>query len=185
MKEKSAIMIPGIVMPVWLERVEAAADDVYLTDEKKLRLALDLAFQNVQNSTGGPFGAALFDAENHLVAAGVNLVVPSCQSWAHAEMTALARAQYKLGKLHLDDCTLASSCEPCAMCMGAIPWSGVSALIYGASGIEAEKIGFDEGAKPADWRAAYEKRGIRVNGPLLTGSDDALRIYGEKRGTLY
>ena len=71
------------------------------------------------------------------------------------------------------------------MCMGAIPWSGVAALIYGAPGVEAEKIGFDEGAKPADWRAAYAKRGIRVNGPLLTNGDEALRRYGEESGTLY
>ncbi len=85
----------------------------------------------------------------------------------HAEMVALSLAQkklanYDLGAEGLPVHEIVTSTEPCAMCFGAIPWSGVSRVICGARDEDARRIGFDEGPKLADWRAALEARRIEV-----------------------
>ena len=139
------------------------------------------------HGTGGPFGAAIFEVKTgRLVAVGVNRVVPAGQSWAHAEMTAFARAQHLRNSFNLKGCLLATSCEPCAMCYGATPWSGVEAMLYGATREDAEAIGFDEGDKGSDWVDALRKRNIDVRGPLLR--EEAKRpftLYRGKAGTIY
>jgi tRNA(Arg) A34 adenosine deaminase TadA len=96
---------------------------------------------------------------------GVNLVLASGCSHAHAEMVALALAQRvhpvrTPGAPPGPALELVSSSE--AMCFGAIAWSGVRRLVCGARAADAEAIGFDEGAKPARWAAALERRGVRV-----------------------
>ena len=181
-------LVRAVEMPDWLSEIEAEhLGKVFGSDEAQLRFAIRLAEENVRRGTGGPFGAAIFDAEDgRLVAVGVNRVVPANQSWAHAEMTAFARAQNRRENYSLSGCVLASSCEPCAMCTGATPWSGVRKLIYGASGDAARAIGFDEGDKPSDWRGALERRGVRVVGPLLEKDADApFRLYRATTGTIY
>jgi tRNA(Arg) A34 adenosine deaminase TadA len=79
-----------------------------------------------------------------------------------------------------------SSTEPCAMCLGAIPWSGVGALVTAASDGDARAIGFDEGAKPADWKAGLQERGIGVTDLLLRErAVQVLRRYREIAGPIY
>lgn len=162
-------LVHALQMPVWLEKIECDAKNrLFSTVEEQLKFVIDLAVSNVEQKTGGPFGAAIFGKEDgKLIAVGVNRVVPSNQSWAHAEMVAFARAQNCLKTHSLKKCILVTSCEPCAMCFGATPWSGVEALIYGAPGEYARQIGFDEGDKVSDWHAALERRNITVIGPLL------------------
>lgn len=105
-----------------------------------MRFVVGIAVENVRHETGGPFAAAIFDIKtDRLIALGVNSVVPSKQSWTHAEMTAFAHAQNKLNTGSLKGCMLVTSCEPCAMCSGATPWSGVERVIYGAPRDMAEK----------------------------------------------
>ena len=124
-----------------------------------MRLAVSLARENVRRGTGGPFGAAVFEARTgRLVAAGVSLVVPARWSGAHAEIVALALAQRALGTHDLGGPGMAphelvTSVEPCAMCLGAVAWSGVRRLVCGAREAEARAIGFDEGPKPGRWAA--------------------------------
>jgi len=140
----------------------------FSSPESRMDFAILLAKKNVEHQTGGPFGAAIFDMDNHqLISVGVNLVVSSNCSHHHAEMVAIALAQqtlqsYALNSDTLPKCELVSSCEPCAMCFGAIPWSGIVQLSSGATAADAEAIGFDEGPKHPDWIAELEKRGIQV-----------------------
>ena len=104
-----------------------------------MRLAIDLARENASHG-GGPFGAILVEAESgRVVAPGVNLVVPLNCSMAHAEMVAISIAQqlersHDLGASGLPALQLVTSTEPCAMCLGAIPWSGITSLVCGAGG---------------------------------------------------
>lgn len=174
-------------MPTWLQEAEDTARQTRLTGSREqLRFTIDLAVQNVRHGTGGPFAAAIFKAESgQLVAAGVNCVVPSAQSWAHAEMIAFARAQNVLGTHNLSGCVLVTSCEPCAMCYGATPWSGVEAVIYGAPGDFAREVGFDEGDKPADWEQALNRRGIRTLGPMEREAARKPFDLFAQQGTLY
>jgi tRNA(Arg) A34 adenosine deaminase TadA len=48
------------------------------------------------------------------------------------------------------------------MCLGAIPWCGVTRVITAARDEDARRIGFDEGAKPDSWQAVLQQRGIAV-----------------------
>ena len=137
-----------------------------------MRFAIALARENVERQTGGPFGAAVFDDKGRLVAPGVNVVVTSNCSILHAEMVAIALAQKKLGRYDIGDegrrhYALVASTEPCAMCFGALPWSGVTRLVCGARDEDARRIGFDEGPKLPDWHKALQKRGIRVTRDVL------------------
>ena len=188
MRIQQTMLTPAIPMPPWLQEVEKEKiGTAMVSDEEKLRFVIDLACKNVQRETGGPFAAAIFNMnDGRLIAAGVNSVVPAGQSSAHAEMTAFSNAQQKLGTLRLKGCMLAASCEPCAMCFGATPWSGVEALLYGAAGTEARAIGFDEGDKPHDWEDSLRRRGISVNGPLLPEeSKKPFMLYKKLNGKIY
>ena len=184
----TAALTPPVALPAWLARMEQEnMNKTFCGDEAKMHFVIELARLNVLNHTGGPFGAAVFDkATDKLVAVGVNCVVPAGQSWAHAEMTAYSRAQYLKGTYELKGCILATSCEPCAMCYGATPWSGVEGMLYGATKEDAQSIGFDEGDKIENWKESLEKRGIQVSGPILREeAGKVFELYQNLSGKIY
>ena len=84
------------ILPSWLKEFFAEHSEALLSDSERMKFAIELARQNVINGTGGPFGAAVFErSSGNLVAVGVNLVVQSNCSHAHAEMLALAIAEHR------------------------------------------------------------------------------------------
>jgi tRNA(Arg) A34 adenosine deaminase TadA len=180
-----------ISFPVWVKSFLDGQPDIFQTRVERMRLAIELSRLNVHHATGGPFGAALFDGDGRLVSPGINMVVSSGCSLLHAETVALAFAQKVLGRYDLGaggtlQHELYASTEPCAMCFGAIPWSGVTALFCAARSEDARAIGFDEGDKPADWTASLEKRGISVEQDLLRADAVAvLQDYASSGGELY
>lgn len=139
-----------VTLPTWVhEHVQIGT--VFTSDTARSRLAVGLARENVARRTGGPFGAAVFEERSgRLVAVGVNLVRAAGQSVLHAEVVAMMFAQHVLGTHELNSSngpsyTLATSCAPCAMCLGAIHWSGIRRVITAALREDAMAIGFDEG----------------------------------------
>ncbi len=133
----------------------------------------------------------MFDSSGGLVAAGVNIVVSSNCSICHAEIVAIALAQKKLSRYDISDgghyvYELVASTEPCAMCFGAIPWSGIARLVCGARDEDARSIGFDEGPKLPNWQEALEKRGVHVSRDVLRREAvDVLNLYVKMGGTIY
>ncbi len=177
-------------LPAWVD--EVMDDRRHAEPEDQVLFAVDLAKRNVDAGTGGPFGAAVFEIESgRLVAAGVNLVVPTNSAIAHAEIVAIALAgqavgNFDLGAEGLPAMALACSCEPCAMCFGAVPWSGVRRLMTGARDSDARAIGFDEGPKMSGWRSQLEARGIEVI--VDVERDEAARVlanYAAAGGRVY
>lgn len=165
---------------------------VYPTPEKRMDFVIALSQANVQHNTGGPFAAAVFDMDSHqLIAIGLNLVVPSHCSSNHAEIVALTLAQqslqsFSLSAENMPRCELVCSCEPCAMCFGAIPWSGIRHLSCAATAADAEAIGFDEGPKHPNWIAELEKRGIAVTTEIKRAqAAQVLQHYHETNGFIY
>lgn len=180
-----------LALPAWIESVLPPQDHVFAGVEERVRLATELSRLSMQHG-GGPFGAAVFDQQQKtLLAPGVNLVVPAMWSGAHAEMVAMAIAQqvvqsHDLGAEQTTSFELVTSCEPCAMCFGAIPWSGVRRLVCAARGEDAEAIGFDEGPKPDDWAASLRSRGIEViQNVLREEARTVLREYDRQGGEIY
>jgi tRNA(Arg) A34 adenosine deaminase TadA len=159
------------------------------TTEDRMDLVLRLAAANVA-SGGGPFAAALFTtATGELLAGGVNLVVPASVPVAHAEIVAFALAGRRLGTFDLTvhgPVELVTSCEPCAMCLGAVPWAGVTRVVSGARDADARSIGFDEGDKPADWADALRRRGIEVVEDVRRDAAvEVLQSYVRAGGVVY
>jgi tRNA(Arg) A34 adenosine deaminase TadA len=179
----------ALVLPEWLG--QELAETALLPDlDDRMALVLSLARQNVERSQGGPFAAAIFSVpDGGLVAAAVNLVVASSAPIAHAEIIAIALAGQRLRTcdLHAEGPTeLVTSCEPCAMCLGAVPWSGVSRVVTGARDEDARAVGFDEGDKPADWMSPLRARGIDVVRDVRrTEAADVLREYARRGGPIY
>ena len=179
-------------LPGWVSEFCEAWQGSLETVEGRVDFVVALARANVVHGTGGPFAAAVFDiSRGALVAPGVNLVVPASCSVAHAEIMAIMVSQqivgtHDLGSSTLPPLELVSSTEPCAMCMGAIPWSGIPRLVCAARGEDAEAIGFDEGAKPARWQTELERRGIAVVRDIRRDEAAAvLRDYVAGGGEVY
>ena len=178
-----------LTLPAWV-REEIADSVVYPDDTAKMALAVRLSARNVQEGSGGPFGAALFTESGRLLGAGVNRVISQSCSLAHAEMMAFATAQQSLSQFRLNQngekIVLASSSQPCAMCYGASFWAGIDVVLIGARADDVESLaGFDEGPLPADWLGEWQKRGIAVRRDTLREEACAvLRTYGES-GLVY
>lgn len=178
-----------LALPAWVDDVLARhprrIDDV----EDRMRLVVDVAAEQVRQRTGGPFAAAVFDeSTGDLLSVGMNMVVASCACIAHAEAVALSLAGRRIGSYDLSGvpATLVSTTEPCAMCLGAIPWSGVSTVVCGASDEDARAIGFDEGDKPDGWVEVLRRRGIDVRcGVLRDEAAAVLRDYAAQGGPIY
>ena len=180
-----------IETPPWMDDV-ARAGEVYQTDADRMRVAIELSRRNVTEGTGGPFGAAIFDADTGaLVAAGVNSVVRLRNSALHAEVLAIMLAEQRLGTHTLKgDGTrrheLFTSCDPCAMCLGALLWSGVTRIVAAADRLDASAIDFDEGPVFPESYAYLESRGITiVRGLLREEAADVLTFYRRSGGQIY
>ena len=164
----------------------------FSSPEARMDFVIHLAKQNIKHQTGGPFAAAVFDMDSHrLISVGVNMVVPSNCSSNHAEMIALMFAQQTLHTFTLNSeglprCELVSSCEPCAMCFGAIPWAGIQHLTCGATAEDAKAIGFDEGPRHPNWITELEKRDISVSTEINREQASAvLQLYKNDKGPIY
>ena len=165
---------------------------VYRDDAAKMRLAIAVARANVEHDTGGPFGAAVFEKESgRLVAVGMNSVVRLNNCTLHGEMVAFMMAQarvqsFTLNAPHLPAHELVTSCEPCAMCLGATLWSGVRRVVYGAGREDASKLHFEEGPVfPASYKY-LEDRGIEIVRDVLRDEARAvLEMYRVKNGKIY
>ena len=108
-----------------------------LDDEYFMRQAL-LEAQKAFERDEVPVGAVVVSQER-IIARGHNLTETLTDVTAHAEMQAITAAAGFLGGKYLTDCTLYVTLEPCVMCAGALGWSQISRIVYGASD---EKRGF-------------------------------------------
>ena len=177
-------------LPAWVGPFLENWQDPLTTTSERMRLAIALSEENVRQRTGGPFGAVVVSEETgELVSVGINLVTSAGFSVAHAEIVALTLAQSSVGEWNLSHAgplQLVTTCEPCAMCFGAVPWSGVKSLICGARKKDAEAAGFDEGDKPDHWVRSLQRRGIVVQcGVLRAEAAAVLARYTEDGGTIY
>jgi tRNA(Arg) A34 adenosine deaminase TadA len=153
-------------LPAWLAEVVRAP--IVLpgnSDASRMQWAIELAQRNVAEKTGGPFAAIIVEeTTGQCVAAGVNLVVNSGLSIAHAEAVAIMLAQLRAKTFDLagnpqQRHTLYATGQPCIMCFGILWWSGVTKLVCGARGEDVESItSFREGPLPANWPDLLSKR---------------------------
>lgn len=178
-------------LPDWIQAV-IQPGQIIANPEDRLSLAIELSKQQVLRQTGGPFGAIVCELDSgKAVGAGVNLVVPTHMSIAHAEVVAWSVAQAYLGTFDLGGDTqpalgIYSSAQPCIACWGGIFWTGIKHLAYAATKQDVETVaGFDEGPMPDDWESRLQQRGISVSQGLREPAVAVLEAYRKAGGTLY
>jgi tRNA(Arg) A34 adenosine deaminase TadA len=180
-----------LTLPTWIHEA-IDPQSVCVDDEAKVALAIELSRLNIAHTSGGPFGAAVFDGDSgRLLGIGVNRAVPLNCSVAHAEMMAFMTAQARTGLARLNEngarIVLATSAQPCCMCYGASFWAGIDTLLIGARSEDVMALtDFDEGPLPADWIGELEKRSIVVRRDIQRDAACAvLREFGKGDGNRY
>jgi tRNA(Arg) A34 adenosine deaminase TadA len=126
--------------------------------------------QRSRDEGNHPFAAIVVDASGNALAEAMNDIHADCTG--HAEIVAVRRASAKFNPMQLRDATLYSSAEPCAMCAGAIYWSGIGRVVYALS--EERLLQFTGNypgnptlSLPCREVFARGQRAIEVVGPLL------------------
>lgn len=109
------------------EKIKATAEQ----DEKFMRQALNEA-RRALDKREVPIGAVVV-AGDRIIGRGHNLVETLMDATAHAEMQAITAAMATLGGKYLSDCTIYVTVEPCVMCGGALAWSQIGRVVYGAA----------------------------------------------------
>jgi tRNA(adenine34) deaminase len=100
-------------------------------DEKYMRMAIVEA-ERALSKREVPIGAVVVEGDR-IIGRGHNLVETLMDATAHAEMQAITAAMSTLGGKYLSDCTLYVTVEPCVMCGGALAWSQIGRVVYGAA----------------------------------------------------
>ena len=100
-------------------------DDTYFM--KRALMEAEIAFEKDEI----PIGAVIV-VKNQIIARAHNLTETLNDVTAHAEMQAITAAANYLGGKYLKDCTLYVTIEPCQMCAGALYWSQINKVVYGA-----------------------------------------------------
>lgn len=181
----------SLALPAWV--ADWPEPDPLVGMDDRMRVVLGLAMRNVEEASGGPFAAGVFERESgRLVSIGVNRVLPEGSSLAHAEILALGLAHATVGTFDLGEpgrprLQLVSSSQMCAMCLGAVVWSGVSEVVYATTTADVVgRVGFDEGPTPLDYADQLQRRGIRVVPQVLREEGvKVLQRYVDVGGVVY
>ena len=140
-----------------------------------------IAIANRARARGNrPFGALLISAEGERLATGENNQLTDGQVLAHAEMVLLHEAAKRYGPEVMARSTIYTSAEPCAMCAGAIFWSGVGRLVFGLSGERLHELADmtpDMLVASAREVLARAGREVEVVGPVL--ESEALTLFAD------
>ena len=191
MPEHANRPVVHVEYPDWVDSI-VDWNRAYASDEDRMRLAIAVSRTNVERGTGGPFGAAIFERQSgHVVAVGMNSVVRYNNCVLHGEIMAFMMANQAVGSFTLNSPNLPAhemhtSCEPCAMCLGAALWSGVQRLVCGAARDDASILSFEEGPVfPASYHY-LEERGIEVvRNVLRDEARSVLELYRQNSGKIY
>ncbi|MBI2618656.1 MAG: nucleoside deaminase [Ignavibacteriales bacterium] len=146
-----------------------------MAEEKHMWEAIELSRRNIQQGVGGPF-AAVIVRNGSIVARGTNLVTSTNDPTAHAEIVAIRAACRSLKTFQLSDCEIYTTCEPCPMCLGAIYWARLKAVVYANTRRDAAAIGFDDEFLYHEFTLPLTDRKISLTQMLR---HDALQVFQE------
>ena len=135
----------AVVYPPWLLDI-VAPGQLYPSDAAIMRRAITLTLAALERGQGGPFGAIIATQTGEIVAVAHNEVRQELDVTAHAEVMAIRRATQALRRLDLDAAhgvplRLFTTCEPCAMCAGAMFWARLPTVIAAARKEDAQAAG--------------------------------------------
>ncbi len=156
-------------------QVAIATESDYFFLRKAFALATETRMRGLH-----PFAAIVVNGAGDIVAqAGNNSLPPSGDPTQHAEMVAAGLAARELTPTQMKSCTLYTNAEPCAMCAGAIYWTGIGRVVYGISEVQLLAITGNHPenptlALPCRQVFASGQRAVEVVGPCLEQEAAAL-----------
>jgi guanine deaminase len=113
-----------------------------MTPEELMRAAIAKTREGFKTGNSC-FGCAI-EQNGKLIATAHNTVLTTIDSTAHAEVNAIRAACKHTGQIHLNGSIVATTCEPCPMCMAALHWAQVDTVYFGATVQDAADAGFNE-----------------------------------------
>jgi tRNA(Arg) A34 adenosine deaminase TadA len=118
-----------------------------ITPEELMELAIEKCRVGLRRGQS-PFGCAIA-IDDRVIASEHNVVVLTTDITAHAEVNAIRSANRAINNIFLEGAMVATTCEPCPMCMAALHWARVDTVYYGATIADADAAGFNELQFPA------------------------------------
>ncbi len=155
-------------------------------DQSIMQQAIKQAKKTMNEDLGGPFGAAIIDADGTILSVSSNSVLGDHDPTAHAEVNAIRMAGQKKNSHDLSGCVLYTTAYPCPMCLGAIIWANIKTLVYGCRPEDADAIGFRD-----DFIYSFIEKGRSDHSVLSIKEkhrDECLKLFEEyqsKNKTLY
>ena len=123
-----------------------------------------------------PFGCAIAIGDQ-IVARAHNTVVLTTDITAHAEVNAIRAGCLETGDIFLSDAMVATTCEPCPMCMAALHWARVDTVYYGATIGDADTAGFNELQFPAEELLKQGGSEVKLIGDTL--QEECVQLFAE------
>ena len=148
-----------------------------ITAEQLMRLAIAEAKKGVAAGQS-PFGCAIA-LNGEVIALAHNQVRADTDSTAHAEINAIRLACQKHGDVHLKGAMVATTCEPCPMCMAALHWAQVESVYFGATIADAEAAGFNELSLSAESLLKQGGSPVKLIGGLL--DNECRKLFADWR----
>lgn len=144
-----------------------------------LRLTFDLAKKTAE-SGAHPFASVLVDGKGEVILEQGNAYMPDHDMTGHAERVLSTRASLKFRPAELADMTLYTNAEPCAMCAGAIYWTGIGRVVFGMTEKQLKDLTGNHPENPTldlPCHIVFEsgQRKVEVVGPML--EEEAAQIH--------
>lgn len=118
-------------------------NQIFVPQEKWMRIAIDDAMRFMGLTEGGPFGACVI-RDNEVIAVAHSTVLREHDPTCHAEVNAIRQAARRLHHYDLNECVIYSTTEPCPMCFSAIHWANIRTIVFGTRIADAKLLGFNE-----------------------------------------
>lgn len=118
-------------------------NQIFVPQEKWMRIAIDDAMRFMGLTEGGPFGACVI-RDNEVIAVAHSTVLREHDPTCHAEVNAIRQAARRLHHYDLNECVIYSTTEPCPMCFSAIHWANFRTIVFGTRIADAKLLGFNE-----------------------------------------
>jgi len=126
-----------------------------------------------------PFGCAIASGDQ-VIAKAHNTVVLTTDITAHAEVNAIRAGCLATGEIFLTDAVVATTCEPCPMCMAALHWARVKTVYFGATIADADSSGFNELQLPAAELLRIGGSEVQLVGEVL--ADQCRQLFADWLG---
>ena len=146
-----------------------------MSPEELMQAAIAVARRGI-SAGQSPFGCAIADGDK-LLAQTHNTVAATTDITAHAEINGLRAACGAAGSIFLAGTTVATTCEPCPMCMAALHWARVETVYFGASIDDAARAGFNELTIPAMELLTRGGSRVKLVGYVL--QDECAQLFDE------